>query len=111
MPRFAISAARRCSRRGRATCAAPAAPRAGVPDGHHRLVVIRGLHHVQLALPEGGGDEAEGFYAGLLGLERVPKPPELEIRGGAWFRAAGVEVHLGVEEDFRPARKAHPAFL
>jgi len=60
-----------------------------------------------------GGEEpaAEGFYGGLLGLERVPKPAELESRGGAWFRGGGVEVHLGVEDDFRPARKAHPAFV
>jgi len=54
---------------------------------------------------------AERFYGGLLDFERVPKPAELEARGGAWFRGSTVEVHLGVEEDFRPARKAHPAFV
>ena len=80
-------------------------------DGHHRLVVICGFHHVQLAMPRGKEDEAERFYDGLLGLKRVTKPAELQARGGAWFRDAGVEVHLGVEDDFRPARKAHPAFI
>jgi dUTP pyrophosphatase len=70
-----------------------------------------GLHHVQLAMPAGREDDAEAFYAGLLGLERVPKPPELEARGGCWFRGAGVELHLGVEAEFRPARKAHPALV
>jgi catechol 2,3-dioxygenase-like lactoylglutathione lyase family enzyme len=62
-------------------------------------------------MPQGREDEAERFYAGLLGLDRIPKPAELEARGGAWFRSSGVEVHLGVEDDFRPAGKVHPAFL
>jgi catechol 2,3-dioxygenase-like lactoylglutathione lyase family enzyme len=62
-------------------------------------------------MPAGAEDQAEGFYSGLLGLERVSKPEALAGRAGAWFRGDGVEVHLGVEEDFRPARKAHPAFL
>jgi catechol 2,3-dioxygenase-like lactoylglutathione lyase family enzyme len=69
------------------------------------------LDHVQLAMPPGREGEAEAFYAGLLGLERVPKPPPLAARGGCWFRRGEVAVHLGVEEDFRPARKAHPAFV
>jgi catechol 2,3-dioxygenase-like lactoylglutathione lyase family enzyme len=60
-------------------------------------------------MPAGREDDAEGFYGGVLGLTRVPKPPALAARGGCWFRGSGVEVHLGVEEDFRPARKAHPA--
>ena len=72
---------------------------------------LRGFHHVQVAMPTGEEEAAERFYAGLLGLERVAKPAELESRGGAWFRGPGVEVHVGVEGDFRPARKAHPAFL
>ncbi len=62
-------------------------------------------------MPAGRENEAERFYSGLLGLARVPKPEHLAVRGGCWFRGDGVEVHLGVEEDFRPARKAHPAFL
>ena len=72
---------------------------------------LRGFHHVQGAMPVGQEDRAEAFYSGLLGLERVPKPEQLAGRGGAWFRGAGVEVHLGVEDPFRPARKAHPAFI
>ncbi|NUR87692.1 MAG: glyoxalase [Nonomuraea sp.] len=73
--------------------------------------MIRALHHVQLAAPAGSEPQLREFYEGVLGLREVPKPPELAKRGGAWFRGEGVEVHLGIEEDFRPARKAHPAFL
>lgn len=68
------------------------------------------LNHVQVAMPPGGEPEAIAFYAGLLGLQHVAKPPELAGRGGCWFRGARLELHLGVEADFRPARKAHPAF-
>jgi catechol 2,3-dioxygenase-like lactoylglutathione lyase family enzyme len=73
--------------------------------------LLQGFHHVQLAMPAGEEDAAQAFYAGVLGLTRVDKPEALAGRGGAWFRAPGVEVHLGVEERFRPARKAHPALL
>jgi catechol 2,3-dioxygenase-like lactoylglutathione lyase family enzyme len=69
------------------------------------------LDHVQLAMPPGREEEAETFYAGLLGLERVPKPEPLAARGGCWFVRGELAVHLGVEEDFRPARKAHPALV
>jgi catechol 2,3-dioxygenase-like lactoylglutathione lyase family enzyme len=69
------------------------------------------IDHVQLAMPEGGEAEARRFYGDLLGLREVPKPPELARRGGAWFEAGAVKLHLGVEADFRPARKAHPALL
>jgi len=69
------------------------------------------LDHVQLAMPPGGEPAARAFYAGLLGLDEVPKPPALAVRGGAWFERGAVKVHLGVEADFRPARKAHPAFV
>ncbi len=62
-------------------------------------------------MPRGREDEAEAFYSRVLGLDRIPKPPHLEARGGAWFRSGDVELHLGVEDDFRPARKAHPALL
>jgi catechol 2,3-dioxygenase-like lactoylglutathione lyase family enzyme len=72
---------------------------------------LRALHHVQVAMPSGEEDRAEDFYAGVLGLRRVEKPAALAGRGGAWFRGDGVEVHLGVEPDFRPARKAHLAFV
>jgi catechol 2,3-dioxygenase-like lactoylglutathione lyase family enzyme len=69
------------------------------------------LDHVQLAMPPGGEERAEIFYAGLLGFERVPKPEPLAARGGCWFVRGATAIHLGVEEDFRPARKAHPAFV
>ena len=69
------------------------------------------IDHVQLAMPPGQEVEAIGFYAGLLGLEHVEKPPVLAARGGCWFRLGEVELHLGVEEPFVPARKAHPALV
>lgn len=72
---------------------------------------IVGLHHLQIAMPAGEEAVAEDFYSGVLGFERVPKPPHLEVRGGCWFRAEGVEFHLGVDKDFRAAKKAHPAFV
>jgi catechol 2,3-dioxygenase-like lactoylglutathione lyase family enzyme len=72
---------------------------------------IVGLHHVQLAAPAGSEDELRWFYGEVLGLPEVEKPPVLAARGGAWFRSAYVELHLGIEEDFRPARKAHPGLL
>ena len=69
------------------------------------------IDHVQLAMPVGQEEAARAFYVALLGLAEVPKPAELADRGGAWFHSGMVHVHLGVEADFRPARKAHPAFL
>jgi catechol 2,3-dioxygenase-like lactoylglutathione lyase family enzyme len=62
-------------------------------------------------MPPGGEEDARRFYGGILGLDEVPKPTPLAGRGGCWFRGPGVELHLGVEEGFRPARKAHPALL
>lgn len=62
-------------------------------------------------MPAGREAEAEAFYAGLLGFEVVPKPEPLASRGGRWFAAGRVQVHLGVDADFRPARKAHPALV
>jgi catechol 2,3-dioxygenase-like lactoylglutathione lyase family enzyme len=73
--------------------------------------MLIGIDHVQLAMPGGEEERAEAFYAGMLGLTRVPKPEPLASRGGCWFQGPGVEVHLGVEDPFAPARKAHPAFL
>ncbi len=70
---------------------------------------IVALDHVQLAMPPGREAEARAFYQGLLGLPEVPKPPNLAKRGGCWFERGEVKVHLGVEQEFRPARKAHPA--
>jgi catechol 2,3-dioxygenase-like lactoylglutathione lyase family enzyme len=72
---------------------------------------IVGLHHVQLAAPPGSEDRLRQFYGAVLGLPEVAKPPVLAARGGVWFRSAHVELHLGVEENFRPARKAHPGLL
>ena len=75
------------------------------------------LHHVQVACPPGGEDASRRFYAGALGLVEVPKPAALAGRGGCWFRAYDVhgdvsaEIHVGVEEPFIPARKAHPALV
>jgi len=74
-------------------------------------MAIVGFDHVQLAMPAGGEETAETFYAGLLGLTRVPKPEPQASRGGCWFEGPGIALHLGVEDDFRPARKAHPALL
>jgi catechol 2,3-dioxygenase-like lactoylglutathione lyase family enzyme len=70
-----------------------------------------GLHHVQLAIPPGSEPECRRFYVEILGLREVRKPPVLAARGGLWVRGDGLEIHLGVEQDFRPARKAHPGIL
>ena len=72
--------------------------------------MILDVDHVQLAMPPGGEDVARKFYRDILGLDEIKKPPELARRGGCWFQGA-VSVHLGVEADFRPALKAHPAFV
>ena len=72
---------------------------------------IVGIHHVQLAAPAGSEDRLRWFYGAVLGLPEVAKPPVLAARGGVWFRSAHVELHLGVEEGFAPARKAHPGLL
>ena len=73
--------------------------------------MIVGLDHIQLAMPEGREDAARAFYADILELAEVEKPEPLRSRGGCWFEGGGVIVHLGVEKDFTPALKAHPAFL
>jgi len=69
------------------------------------------IHHVLLACPPGSEDASRAFYSGVLGLDEIDKPPALASKGGCWFRGHGFELHLGVEADFRPARKAHPALL
>jgi catechol 2,3-dioxygenase-like lactoylglutathione lyase family enzyme len=74
-------------------------------------VKIVAIDHVQLAMPAGREAEARRFYGDLLGLPEVAKPPELAKRGGAWFESALVKIHLGVDGDFRPAQKAHPALV
>ena len=67
------------------------------------------IDHVQLAIPRGGEPDARRFYGELLGFAEVPKPGASAARGGCWFESGEVKIHLGVEDDFRPARKAHPA--
>ncbi|HZR66185.1 MAG TPA: VOC family protein [Terriglobales bacterium] len=67
------------------------------------------IDHVQLAMPPGREDDARAFYSGVLGMIEIAKPPELAKRGGCWFESGAVQIHLGVEKEFRPAKKAHPA--
>lgn len=74
-------------------------------------MAITALHHVQLAMPRGSEDEARAFYVDVLGFTEIPKPPNLAKRGGLWLNSGAADVHLGVEDDFRPAKKAHPALL
>jgi catechol 2,3-dioxygenase-like lactoylglutathione lyase family enzyme len=69
------------------------------------------VDHVQLAMPPGREAEARAFYCGLLGIGEQPKPPNLARRGGCWFERGALKIHLGVEKDFAPARKAHPALM
>jgi catechol 2,3-dioxygenase-like lactoylglutathione lyase family enzyme len=73
-------------------------------------MTITALDHVQLAMPPDGEERARAFYRDVLGVPEVAKPVELRDRGGCWFENGDLKVHLGVDEDFRPARKAHPAF-
>ncbi len=72
---------------------------------------IIGIEHVQLAMPPGKEEQARDFYMRLLGLPEVPKPPKLAKRGGVWFENRFLKIHIGVENDFHPARKAHPALV
>ena len=72
-------------------------------------VPFTAIDHVQLAMPEGMEDDARAFYSGLLGMTEIDKPAELKKRGGCWFSSGPVQIHLGIEPAFRPARKAHPA--
>jgi catechol 2,3-dioxygenase-like lactoylglutathione lyase family enzyme len=73
-------------------------------------VAVIGLDHVQLAIPAGGEDRARLFFVGLLGMVEVPKPASL-FSAGCWFTGGHVALHVGVDPDFRPAKKAHPALL
>jgi catechol 2,3-dioxygenase-like lactoylglutathione lyase family enzyme len=73
--------------------------------------MITGYDHVQVAIPRDCEPVARAFYAGLLGMDELVKPPALAVRGGCWFRSGTAVLHLGVEEPFAPAGKAHPAFL
>jgi catechol 2,3-dioxygenase-like lactoylglutathione lyase family enzyme len=92
----------------------------GCAIGYHRRLLVQcygetsvrveALNHVQLAMPAGEEAAARRFYEGILGIPEVEKPPHLAKRGGCWFERGSLKVHLGIERDFRPAKKAHPAF-
>ncbi|PIE09688.1 MAG: glyoxalase [Rhodobacterales bacterium] len=69
------------------------------------------LHHIQLAIPAGSEDDARTFYVGVLRMCEIDKPTALQGRGGCWFESGTIQLHLGVETPFTPARKAHPAFV
>ncbi|MGW9023631.1 glyoxalase [Streptomyces sp. NPDC055722] len=70
--------------------------------------MLTAVDHVQLAAPPGSEDLLRAYYVDVLGMTEIPKPPVLAARGGCWFQAGAVQLHLGIESDFRPARKAHP---
>ncbi|MFF0064161.1 VOC family protein [Streptomyces sp. NPDC005279] len=70
--------------------------------------MLAAVDHVQLAAPPGSEDALRAYYADVLGMTEIPKPPVLAARGGCWFQQGPVQLHLGIEEDFRAARKAHP---
>src|SRR5579863_2101664 len=72
---------------------------------------VQRIDHVQLAMPAGGEARAREFYGTLLGIPEVPKPADMARRGGCWFERGELKVHLGVQAQFRAARKAHPAFI
>ena len=74
-------------------------------------MTILSIDHIQIAMPTGEEQQARAFYVDVLGFIEIPKPAELAKRGGAWFQSQSVQLHLGVEADFKPARKAHPAFI
>jgi catechol 2,3-dioxygenase-like lactoylglutathione lyase family enzyme len=76
----------------------------------NRGVLITDIDHIQIAAPKGCEAEARRFFGEVLGLEEIEKPEPLRSRGGCWFRVGARQVHIGVESDFRPAKKAHPAF-
>ena len=72
---------------------------------------ILSIDHVQIAMPTGGEESARAFYMDVLGFNEIPKPAELAKRDGVWFQSENVQLHLGIEPNFQPARKAHPAFI
>ena len=74
-------------------------------------MAVVGIDHIQLSMPAGHEDKARDFYVGLLGLTEVAKPSHLVARGGAWFENGNLRIHLGVDPEFRPAKKAHPGLL
>jgi len=79
------------------------------PGAVHNMLLIE-IDHIQIAAPKGCEEVARFFFGSLLKLEEIEKPEALRARGGCWFRVGSRQLHIGVEEDFRPARKAHVAF-
>ena len=77
----------------------------------HSVPDFLAIDHVQLAMPPGREAVAREFFVNVLGMQEIPKPPALAKRGGCWFGSGGVQIHVGVEAEFRPAKKAHPALL
>lgn len=75
------------------------------------MAKIYGIDHVQLTMPAGGEALARKFYGEVLDLTEIPKPPNLAVRGGVWFQCGSLQLHLGVEANFHPAKKAHPALM
>jgi catechol 2,3-dioxygenase-like lactoylglutathione lyase family enzyme len=74
-----------------------------------KFQIVR-IDHIQIAAPEGCEADAREFYGGLLGMREIEKPESLRARGGCWFECGAQQLHIGVEKDFRPDKKAHPAF-
>ena len=75
------------------------------------MAFITGIDHVQVAMPVGAEDVARRFYSGVLGLDEIPKPAILAVRGGVWFACGHAQLHLGADPAFQAARKAHPALI
>ncbi|KUP06924.1 glyoxalase [Bacillus coahuilensis m2-6] len=73
--------------------------------------MIEGIDHIQITAPKGCEEEARAFYGGILKMVEIPKPSHLQLRGGCWFQCGNQEVHIGVEEPFKPTRKGHPGFI
>lgn len=71
---------------------------------------LTGIDHIQIAAPPQSEEQARGFYGELLGMKEIPKPENLQARGGCWFKCGVQEVHIGIQSDFTPAKKAHPGF-
>ena len=74
------------------------------------MFVFKAIDHIQLAAPKGSENRARKFFIDILGFEEMEKPEKLKKRGGVWFRNGNTQIHIGVEEPFAPAKKAHPAF-
>ncbi len=72
--------------------------------------LFKGIDHIQIAAPPGSEEQARAFYGMLLGMQEIEKPENLKARGGCWFQCGAQEVHIGIQPDFVPAKKAHPGF-